>query len=167
MLDFSVTLAITIVNIIVLTFILRAILFKPVTKFMADRARRVQDSIEQSESTKTRANVLLAQYEARLKTVEAEAEAIIKAAKEQAGAEADKIISECRKAAETELANSRKKLQQEHQAAIAKFREEAAALVVTATAQLLGREIKGEDSRLYAGKLLQEVSSHNKDEDKG
>ena len=159
MLDFSVTLIITIINITVLTVILRAILFKPVTKFMAGREKRIRDSIEQSENSKTRADSLLAQYEAQLKTAEAEADAIIRAAREQAKTEADKIIADCRVAAETELANNKKKLKLEHSSAIAAFRQEAAGLVVAAAGQLLGREIKSEDSRLYAANLLEELSS--------
>jgi len=40
MLDFSITFFITILNIGVLYLILRAILFKPVTKFMENRTQR-------------------------------------------------------------------------------------------------------------------------------
>ena len=158
MLDFSVTFFITIVNITVLFFILRAILFKPVTKFMADRAKKVQDSIEKSENDKNQANALLDRYKAQLKTAETEAEAIIHSAKEQALAEAEKIIAGSRASAEAELAIMRKQLEMEHKAAIAGFRQEAASLVVSAAGRLLGREIKAEDSNSYADMLIEELA---------
>ena len=161
MLDFSVTFIITIINIAVLCFILRAILFKPVTKFMADRARRVQDSIEQSEQDKTQANALLAQYTAQLKTAENEAEAIIRTAREHAQTEAEKIIAESRVSAELVLANARKQIETEQKAALAVFRQEAADLVVAATSRLLGREIKSEDNSQYAAMLLDEAALQN------
>ena len=164
MLDFSVTFVITIINIVILVFILRAILFKPVTKFMADRARRVEESIEQSERDKNQAKDLLAQYEARLKTAETEAGAIIRAAKEQAQAEAEKIIFESRISAEVILANARKQLEMEQKAAVAAFRKDAAVLVLAASSRLMRREIKAEDSRRYADLLVEEAVSGQRTE---
>jgi F-type H+-transporting ATPase subunit b len=164
MLDFSVTFFITIINITILFFLLRVILLKPVTKFMAERAGRIKDSIAQSEKDKTRAKALLAQYEAQLKTAEAEAQTIISKAKEQAEAEAEKIIAESRASVDESLANAKKQLEAERKAALAVFRKEAAALVVTATGRLVGREIKSEDNKQYAAMLLNEASSINYNE---
>ena len=163
MLDFSVTFFITIVNLAFLFFILRAVLFKPVTKFMDARAKRIQDSIDQSENDKTQAKALLAKYEAQLKTAKTEADSIVNNARELAKAEAEKIIAESRVSAERELANMRKQLEMEQRAVIASFREEAAALVVAATGRLLEREIKAEYSGQYAEMLLNEVSQTGKD----
>ena len=157
MLDFSVTFVITIINITILFFILRAVLFKPVTKFMADRAKRIQESIEQSEKDKNQAKALLAQYEAQLKTAKTEADAIIHTARENARQEAEKIIADSRAAAEVTLANARRQLEMEHQAALAIFRKQAAVLVVAATGRFVGREIQSEDNRQYAEMLLEAI----------
>ena len=162
MLDFSVTFFITIINITILTFVLKAILWKPVTKFMAERAGRIQDSIAQSEKDKLNARALLAKYEAQLKTAEAEAGSIISKAKEQAKVEAEKIIAEGRASADEVMANAKKQLEVERKAAMAIFKQEAVALVVTATGSLVGREIKSEDNKQYAAMLLDEVSVLNK-----
>jgi len=158
MLDFSVTFIITIINIAVLFFILRAILFKPVTKFMADRAKRVQDSIDQAEKDKTQAKALLAQYEAHLKTAESEADTIIKIAIENAKQEAEKIIAESRVSAEAALATGRKQLEAERRSVMTGFRKEAAELVIETAGRLLKREIRNEDNLQYAEMLLDEVS---------
>ena len=158
MLDFSVTLVITIINIVILTFILKAILWKPVTKFMAERARRVQDSIDQSEKDKAKANALLARYAGQMETAETLATAIIVKAKEQARLEAEKIIASGRASAEDLLANARKQLEMEKKAAMAAFRRDAAALVVAAASRLVGREINGEDNQRYAAMLLKEAA---------
>ena len=158
MLDFSVTFIITIINIVVLFFILRAVLFKPVTKFMEERAKRIEDSLEQSEKEKAQAKAMLAQYEEHLKNAGNEADAIRRTAREQAGQEAEKIIAESRVSAEAAMANARKQIEENHQAAIAVFRKEAAALVVAASGRLIGREIKSEDSLHFADMLLEEIS---------
>jgi F-type H+-transporting ATPase subunit b len=148
------TFLITILNIGILFFVLRAILFKPVTKFMAERSAKIQDAIAKSEKDKNQAKALLEQYENQLKNAEAEAETILKAARENALVEADRIIAGGRETAESLVANARKQIEAEQQAAVAVFRKEAAALVVAASARLLSRELKAEDSRQYAEMLL-------------
>lgn len=163
MLDFSVTFVITIVNVAVLFFILRAVLFRPVTKFMADRAKRIQDSVEQAEKDKGLAMTLLAQYEARLKTAETEADAIVRGAREKARLEAERIISESRAQAVASLESSRRQLESERLAALAAFRKEAASLVTLAAGRLVGREIGSEDNRQYADMLLGEIEPASPD----
>ena len=159
MLDFSVTFIITIINITVLYFILRKLLFKPVTKFMADRTKRVQDSIDQAESDKTKAHELLVQYENKLKTAEAEAKNILKTAREDAEYKAQKIVDEGKQSAENTSAVMRKQIETERQAALAKFKLEAAALVVAAGGKLAAKDFSGDDNRYYANMLIEELSA--------
>ena len=157
MLDFSVTFVITIINITVLFLVLRKILFKPVTKFMDDRSRRIQDSIEQSEADKASAKDMLARYEAQLEAAEAEAQDIIINARKQAQLEAERIIANGHLSAEAAMASARKKFEDERRFALAQFKQEAASLVISASSRLLEREIKTEDCRAYAQKLIEEA----------
>jgi len=159
MLDFSVTFIITIINITILFLILRAVLFKPVTKLMADRAMRVQDSIEQAEKDKAQAKNLLAEYEGKLKNAEAEAREILKTARENAERHAQMIIDEGKQEAVNNAAATRKQLEVEYQAALAKFRLEAAALVIAASAKLAARDFSGDDNRRYVNMLLDELAA--------
>lgn len=159
MLDFSVTFIITIINITILFFILRAILFKPVTKFMAERARRVQDSIDQAQRDKEESKKLLAEYEDKLKNAEAEAGEILKTARENAEREAQLIIAEGKRNAQNEVDFALKQIEMERQAAFAKFRLEAAALVVAVSAKLAAKDFSGDDNRRYVNMLLDELSA--------
>jgi F-type H+-transporting ATPase subunit b len=159
MLDFSVTFVITIINIAILTVILRAVLFKPVTKFMADRARRIQSSIDQAEKDKSDSQKLLMEYQNKLNNAGAEADEIVKAARKNADAEARRIIDEGKAVAEALAASARKQAELEQQAIFARFKVEAAALVMAASARLVQREFSGEDNRRYANMLLDELSA--------
>jgi F-type H+-transporting ATPase subunit b len=160
MINFSFpTFLVTILNIGVLFFVLRAVLFKPVTKFMAERSAKIQDAIAQAEKDKNQANALLDQYAEQLRSAEAEAETILKAARENAQVEADRIIAGGRETAESLLANARKQIEAEQRAAAAAFRREAAGLVVAASARLLSRELRTEDSRQYAELVLNGIKS--------
>jgi F-type H+-transporting ATPase subunit b len=157
MLDFSVTFFFTFINIGILFFILRAILFKPLTKFMDDRAKKIQTSIEQAEGDKNKARILRNQYEEQLTNAQTEADALINTARETARAEAARIIAEGKQTAETLLLNARKQSEAERRAALALFKAEAAGLVAAASSRLLKREVTGEDNLRFAQELLQEL----------
>ncbi|MDR1869391.1 MAG: ATP synthase F0 subunit B [Treponema sp.] len=159
MLDFSVTFIITIINITVLFLILRKILFKPVTKFMADRANRVQESIDQAEKDRAQAKALLADYEEKLKNADAEAQKILKNMRENAERQSDMIVAEGKKEAANIVAATRKQLDAEYQAALAKFRLEAAALVIAASAKLVAKDFSSDDNRRYVNMLLDELAA--------
>ena len=159
MLDFTVTFGITIINIIILTLILRKVLFKPVTKIMAERAKRVQDTIDQAEKDRADSRQILEQYQGKLKNADAEAQAIIKAAREAAETEARQIVTEGKAAADAMTASARKRIESEQQAAFARFKLEAVALVMAASARLVQREFSGDDKSRYANMLLDELSA--------
>ena len=159
MLDFSVTFGITILNIIILTIILRAVLFKPVTKIMADRAQRVQESIDQAEKDKADSRVLLEQYQNKLKNADAEADKIVRTARESAEQEARQIVTEGKAEAQALAEAARRQIESERTAAFARFKLEAAALVMAATAKLVQRELSGDDKKQYVNMLLDELSA--------
>jgi F-type H+-transporting ATPase subunit b len=151
------TFLVTIVNIAILFFVLRAVLFKPVTKFMETRTKKIEDAISQAEKDKNQAKLMLGQYEDQLKNAEEEAGAIIRAARETAQQQAEKIVAEGREQSERLLANARKRLEAEEMAAVARFRAEAAALVVAASGRLVQRDLRGEDNMRFAALLLREA----------
>jgi F-type H+-transporting ATPase subunit b len=159
MLDFSVTFGITIINIVILTLVLRAILFKPVTKFMTERTRNVENTIEQAEKNRQDAKILLEQYEKKLAAADAEAEAIIKNAREQAAGDAEKIRAGGRTDAERIIAAARAQAAAERQAAVAVFRAEAAAIVVNAAGRLVRRELTGEEHLRFAREALKDFQA--------
>jgi F-type H+-transporting ATPase subunit b len=158
MLDFSVTFIITIINITILFFILKAVLFKPVTKFMAARAARVQASIDQAENDRAEAKKMLTEYEGKLKKTETEAIEIIKTARENAAHQAEQLVAEGKSQAENIIAAARRQIETERQAAVAKLKIEAAALVVAASSKLMARELSGDDNRHYVNMLLDELA---------
>jgi F-type H+-transporting ATPase subunit b len=161
MLDFSVTFIITIINIVILFFILRAILFKPVTKFIDGRAKKVQDLRNQAEKDRIQAKALREQYEAHLKKAEEDGAEIIRTATETAKEEAARIVAEGKANVEKYLEKARRQIEAEQQTAMAIFSTEAAALVLSAASRLLRRNLSDEDSREQAAILLRELGKRH------
>jgi F-type H+-transporting ATPase subunit b len=161
MFDYSsfVTFGITIFNIIFLYFVLKKILFKPLTKFMADRANRIQGGIDQANKEKALAQKMLEEYRIKLENANDEAQEIILTARKEAMAEADRIIANGKAEVDIMTAGAHKRIEAEQQAALARFGLEASALVMAAAARLLQREFIGEDSRRYTAMLLDELAA--------
>ncbi|MDR2630118.1 MAG: F0F1 ATP synthase subunit B [Spirochaetaceae bacterium] len=161
MLDFSgVTFIVTLINIGILYFILRAILFKPVTKFMEGRTKKIADNIEQAERDKNQAKALLRQHEEKLGEAREEAELILKNARESAREQAGRIIADGEAQAEAIVTNARRQIEVERNTAMVAFKAEAAALVLSAAGRLLRREVTQEDSRNQAVMLLRELEKN-------
>jgi len=158
MLDFSVTFLITIVNITVLFFILRVVLFKPVTKFMADRAKLIQDSIDSADADRKKAKELAEQYEAKIKEAEDDARKILEDARENAELRAQMIINEGKQEARIIAEAAVRQIEAEKQTAMVKFQLEAAALIVAASAKLTSRDFSGSENQRYANMLLDEIA---------
>jgi F-type H+-transporting ATPase subunit b len=126
---------------------------------MADRSRKIEESIAGAESEKAQARQLLEQYQAQLEHAGGEAEAIIKTARESAEREAERIVAEGKVRAENMISTARTRIDSEQEAARALFKAEAAALVVAAAGRLLARDLNREDDRRLAASLLKELSA--------
>lgn len=154
MLDFSVTFFITFINIGVLYFILRKLLFKPVTRFMENRTLKIRGELEQASREKAQAEALRESYEAQLRKVDEEADKLLRAAREAAQDQAAAIVGEGKAEAARLIENARLQIEEERRSAAAAFRIEAANLVIAATGRLLRREVTGEDARRAAGEFV-------------
>lgn len=92
--------AIQIINTCILCFALSKLLYKPVTKFLNARKEKIAEQIDSAEAKLTEAEALKAEYENKLKNIEAEKNSILEKARTQAGKNSQQIIDEARKEAE-------------------------------------------------------------------
>lgn len=159
MLDFSITFFITFLNIAVLYFILRAVLFKPVTKFMENRSLKIKNDLEQATNEKASAEALRRSYEDRLRKADDEADAILRDAREAAREQAAALIERAKAEAEGLIESARLQIDAERAAAAAVFKAEAAGLVIAAAGRLLRREANSADSLRAASEFVAELES--------
>ena len=134
-------------------------MFKPVTKFIEQRVKRLQDSFDKAEKDKAEAKKLLVEYEDILKRAGVEAQEIIAMARAEASRQADFIIAEGKAESELLIAAAQKQIETEHMQALAKFRLEAAALIMAASSRLAARELSSDDTHRYANMLFDELSN--------
>ncbi len=113
------------------------LLYKPVKKFMAQRADHYQSMADEAAADRKQAEDLKADYQEKLRQAEAEIaaeRAQSLAAAEQAGAQ---ILQDARKRAEQIISDAQQTAQQEREKIIGGAEQEIAGLVTTAAEKLL------------------------------
>jgi F-type H+-transporting ATPase subunit b len=157
-LNFSVTFLITIANFLVLFFVLKKLLFKPVTKFMDARAKKIKDSLAEASILRGEAEEKAARYEGLMAGAEAEAERIVKEGEDRARDEAKALVEK----AQAEAAAARKSAEEaavrEREKALQELTGDIAAFAAEVAGKLVGRAAEAEDARA-AEKLVRELEA--------
>ncbi|GMO44680.1 MAG: F0F1 ATP synthase subunit B [Termitinemataceae bacterium] len=162
MLDFTVTFVFSLLNIVVLFFFLRKVLFKPVSKFISERSKSVEETIEAANKDKENSKNLRELYETKLKTADEEAMELAKKAQDSARLHCETIIAQAQQQSENMISAARKQIDAERQAAYIAFKAEAAALVVAATGKLLRREVNTKDCENAARTILADLGKNER-----
>ena len=90
--DLLIRIAIQAVNILILTAVLILVLYKPVRKFMHDRAGRIKNDIESARRSNQEAEELRARYQELISNIEKEREEILNQAHRVAVEKSDQIL---------------------------------------------------------------------------
>jgi F-type H+-transporting ATPase subunit b len=98
--QFLFSLAVQLINTLILFFFLGKLLFKPLTEFMDKRSEKIKGQIDFARAEEEKALKLKEEYEAKLQKIQEEADAIIKEAREKALKKENSIIEEARKESE-------------------------------------------------------------------
>ena len=158
MLNFTVTFFITIANLLVLYFVLRKLLFKPVTNFMEARAKKIKDALAEAAIKKGQADELSARYESLMAKADEEAERLVKEGEDRARNEAKALLD----AALAEAAETRRRgeaaAEREREKARQELAGDIAALAAEVAGRLVGRAASAEDERA-ADHLVRELEA--------
>ena len=86
----------TLCNLLIVFFVMKKFLFKPVKKMIDDRQKEIDDQYADAEKSKTDAAALKSQYETRLAEANAEKEAILKEAYRKAQLRDEEMLREAK-----------------------------------------------------------------------
>ena len=138
---------VSIVNFLVLLYVLRSFAWDPITRRLDARAAKIREGLQMAEDAKAERQRMQTEVERLLSDARREAVANaerITAAAESAGGE---IREQARAEADRIREKGRTDAQQLHDQALAQLRSEVAGMVVLAASRLLGREIDPAEHR--------------------
>lgn len=140
-------LIINIVNILVLFFVTKKLLYKPVKKYLDARKEKVAASFTEAEAMKAEAAAAKEKYDAVIAEADAEKEKTVREAKADAVKQAEKIISDAKAQADELVEDAKAKAKKEHDKAISDSKNDIADIAVQISEKIIGRSVTDEDNK--------------------
>ena len=150
---------VSLVQFLILYWLLRRFLWVPVTKALETRAAKIREGLELAEEARLDRERLKQEVETLLAQARAEANAIADRTAQAAEAAAAATRAEAKTEADRLRERGRLDARQLHDQALAQLRGELASMVVLAASRLLGREISAEQHRALIEQSLSEAGS--------
>jgi F-type H+-transporting ATPase subunit b len=153
---------VSIVNFLVLLFLLRRFMWGPIMSTLDRRAAKIREGLELTESARREREQLKREVEKVLGEARREAAAIAERTTKAAEAAAADIRAQAKAEADRIREKGRTDAQHLHDQALAQLRNEVAAMVVLAASRILGREISAEQHRALIERSLEEAGTELK-----
>lgn len=148
---------VAIINFLLLLFILRFVLFKPLNQTLQKRRETIEGNLASAEKLKAEMETMHAEVVAERTNAKQTAQEIINRA-EQAGETAkNEIIAEARVEADKIMTKAKAEIEDEKMKALQAIRGEATDLALLAAGRLLGRSLNDQDHRQLVAKYTEEA----------
>lgn len=154
-----VDIVIHILNIIVLFVVLRALLYKPVKKFMQAREDKIKAQKNEIAASKAEAEELKKKYEAKLAEADSDAKNIMREAGEKAQLQSTEIIKEAQARAKDILLQADSSADELRNKAAQSIRQDVVSTAADMAAKILSREIDEKDNADIADRFFTELES--------
>lgn len=154
--EFFVTFAFTILNIVVLYIILRKILFKPVTKYMDNRSKKIQDALNAAEESKEMVKQMKIEYDEKIKAAKDEGQKVIEMYKQMAEKEYNSIIESAKKEANQMISDAKAELQVEKEQLVTSIKGEISDLVLATSEKVLNKNLDNDTNRKLISEFVKD-----------
>ncbi|MBO5033965.1 MAG: ATP synthase F0 subunit B [Lachnospiraceae bacterium] len=137
MLRLDINLVFTIINLLIIYFIVAKFLIKPIKNILAKRQEEIDKQYADARTAEDKALELKQQYEDSVKGIADEKAAAVNEARAKAGQEYDRIVADAKAEADKLVDNARKLARQEQEKSVKQAQEQIADLVVEAAARVV------------------------------
>lgn len=146
------------VNFLIILFVLYKFGYKPILKFVEERTKKIEEGVKNAERAAESLQDANKQSEHILASAHKEAQNIIKTAREQATEQAN-LVQEQKKEELRQIAEKAKKqIMEEKDKILRETKDQAVALVLQATEQLLKEKMDEKKDAQYVETVMKELS---------
>ena len=146
----------SIINLGILYFALKKFLFKPITEFMENRTKKIEDSIQTAKQKNAEADNIKKDYEIKLLTAREQADSIVKEAKGRAIREYESLIIQAKVESQGLIDRAIADIELERQQMIKEIRNEVASLALAAASKVIEANMDSEKNRALVEKFINE-----------
>ena len=148
---------ITILNLMILFFVVKKFLFKPVQRILAQRQSQVDKLYADAESAQEEAEKNKAAYSEKLENAEHEADVILQSAAKTAERNSDVVLAEATAKANAMLQKAEADIAQERKKAVNDIKNEISDLSVSIAGKVIGREINAADHQALIDGFIEDL----------
>ncbi|MBQ6937524.1 MAG: F0F1 ATP synthase subunit B [Clostridia bacterium] len=139
------TIIFTWINLIILMFVMKKLLFKPVMKMLAERENEVGSMYEKAESAQQNAEKLEGEYTQKLSEAKEEAARIMKDATDAANKKGEQIVFEAQQKASASILKAQKEIEREKLNAVSEIKKDIASIAVSVAEKVIEKDINEKD----------------------
>ncbi len=159
--NLNVTILIQAINFLILIFLLSRFLFKPLTKFLADRSAGIEKSLAEAKAAHEAAVKAQAEHQAQIRETQRDIAALREQGQREVEAQRQQLLHASREEAERLIVRAKAEIEAETKRAKASLREEVADIALAAAERLLGRTVNGDDQKRLAEQYVRELGGKN------
>lgn len=149
----------TLVNFLILVFVLKHILFDKVNKIVDDRNSEVIENIACAENKVLEADKLKESYEKQIANLENKGREIIRDAKVKADAQAKNIVQEAEDKTAALIKQTEAEIERLKKKALEEMKEEIGALAIFAAEKILEKQLDHQEQQAVIGKIIDEAGN--------
>lgn len=166
MISIDLNLVWTVINIIVLYFLLRHFLIGPVTAVMDRRRKMIEEGFQNAQAAQTEADRLKQEYESSLLGAKQESVKLIEDARKNAKAEYDRIVTEAGEKADHMLESAKESVRMEREQTMKELKSQIAGLAAASAAKMLAGQAGQEADRDAYDRFLKEAGEEDDNADR-
>ncbi len=151
------TMIFQILNLLLLMFLFKKFLFKPVTDILEKRKAEIDHHYEEAENAETAAKTMKAAYEEKMTGAREEADRVIATAQESASAISEDILNKARKDAAQIKQRAQNEIYIEKQKAFDEVKNQLSDIAMDIASQVIDREVSAKDHQTFIDDFIQNV----------
>lgn len=148
------------INIFILFFALSYLLFNPARDFLEKRRKKIAEELDQAAQNQKSAAEMKAEYEAKLKAVDKEAEAILEEARRKAKRRGAEIIDEAKAEAARIVERAGKEIELERKKALDEMKQEVVSIASLMAGKVVAASIDTKVQDALIDETLKEMGEH-------
>jgi len=151
------TVVLTAINVGVVIYVLKLLLFGPVGKILQEREETIESSLSRAADAQKEAQELLEKYQVQMSESKKEAQTIIERANKVGAQTREEIIKEAQVEAAKTLEKAKREIQGEKAKALEQIRTEAAVLAVMAAGKVINKQLDPKQHQELVQDYINEV----------
>ena len=148
-------------NLIILYFVLKKILFKPIKNMIDSRQQEVDDMYSNAERKENEASMLKSEYESRLESAREESEELLKSAHRRATLKEEEILRDAKAEAARIIERANTESELEKRRIINEVKDEVSDMAIGIAKAVIEREVSEEEHRQLIDSFIDGIGDEN------